>query len=181
MGETTRDQHDWALVLAAGEGSRLSSLTQRDGTAIPKQFWSLAGGRTLLGETLDRAERLVAGDRVVTVAAARHERWWRPELTRLPAANVIVQPENRGAAAVGAAYERLPNLDFSRALLQGSEEWLRLLPVPHCEWSDLGTPERVARCLSRGKNEPRGTIERLAAWASPLVLAAAFQPMVAEA
>jgi hypothetical protein len=26
---------------------------------------------------------------------------------------------------------------------------LRLLPVPSCGWSDLGTPARVAQCLAR--------------------------------
>jgi hypothetical protein len=44
-------------------------------------------------------------------------------------------------------YEELPDLDFSRAILQGQEGYLRALAVPECGWSDLGTPERVAAAL----------------------------------
>jgi mannose-1-phosphate guanylyltransferase len=44
----------WALVLAAGEGTRLRSLTTtRSGAAIPKQYCSLRNGPSLLEETLD--------------------------------------------------------------------------------------------------------------------------------
>lgn len=46
-------------------------------------------------------------------------------------------------------YERLPVLDFSTDLLQGHEANLRVLEVPDCGWSDLGTPGRVAETLRR--------------------------------
>ena len=46
----------WALVLAAGEGSRLRALTTTNGVAVPKQFCSLQGGPSLLQEALHRAE-----------------------------------------------------------------------------------------------------------------------------
>jgi hypothetical protein len=37
--------HNWALVLAAGEGARIQALTMTaSGIAIPKQFCSLNGG-----------------------------------------------------------------------------------------------------------------------------------------
>ncbi len=43
--------HNWALVLAAGEGSRLQSLTMTaSGVAVPKQFCSLGGDQSLLQE-----------------------------------------------------------------------------------------------------------------------------------
>lgn len=44
-------------------------------------------------------------------------------------------------------YDGLPNLDFSREILQRQEQHLRVLAVPECGWSDLGTPERVAEAL----------------------------------
>ena len=40
-------------------------------------------------------------------------------------------------------------LDFSRDVLEGQESRLRVLTVPACGWSDLGTPRRVADTLSR--------------------------------
>lgn len=280
------DEH-WAIVLAAGDGTRLHGLTMdRHGAAIPKQFCSLQGGRTLLGDALHRAARVVRGDRVVVVVAAQHQKWWERELAFLPCRNVIVQPENRGTAsgillpllsilqrdqaahvaifpsdhfvreetvlertmratlrelcgdelvllgitpdraeteygwivpeadgtprvsafvekpgpaqaeaclrsgavwnsflfaakgaailalcerrvpgvtasfqsafassvrgrarAVASLYASLDPVDFSRAVLQGSEHFLRLKVVPSCGWTDLGTPERVAQCL----------------------------------
>lgn len=44
-------------------------------------------------------------------------------------------------------YDNLPDLDFSRGILQGQEQYLRVLAVPECGWSDLGTPDRVAAAL----------------------------------
>jgi len=90
----------WSLVLAAGEGSRLRELTRdADGTPVPKQFCSLAGGPSLLQETLARARRLSPPDRIVVVVAKQHRRWWSDQLGDLPRRNLVVQPANRGTAA----------------------------------------------------------------------------------
>jgi mannose-1-phosphate guanylyltransferase len=92
--------HTWALVLAAGEGSRLRTLTTtHTGVAVPKQFCSLQGGPSLLQEALHRAEAIAPRRRICTIVAAQHRRWWEGPLWSLPAQNVIVQPENRGTAA----------------------------------------------------------------------------------
>lgn len=88
----------WSIVLAGGEGSRLRELTTRAGVSVPKQFCSLTGGPSLLGETLRRAEGLSPRDRILVVVSASHERFWRDELRGLPPENVIVQPEARGTA-----------------------------------------------------------------------------------
>jgi mannose-1-phosphate guanylyltransferase len=56
--------------------------------------------------------------------------------------------ESDGAArAIARLYGQLPTLDFSRDILAGETSCLRVLPVHRCGWSDLGTPERVARAL----------------------------------
>ncbi len=90
---------NWAIVLAAGEGSRLRLLTtDARGVATPKQFCSLRGGASLLEETLARAERHVPRQRVVVVVAAEHEHHWRDQLAHLPAENIVVQPKNCGTA-----------------------------------------------------------------------------------
>ena len=53
----TTSGNTWAIVLAGGEGSRLHGLTMTAlGVAVPKQFCSLRGGRSLLSEALKRAE-----------------------------------------------------------------------------------------------------------------------------
>jgi mannose-1-phosphate guanylyltransferase len=292
----TSTGNTWAMVLAAGDGNRLRSLTtDRDGVAVPKQFCSLRGGRSLLHETLDRGLAIAGRERTVAIVADAHYRWWSPLAgAELPAANLVAQPRNRGTgngillpllhivnrdpdarvvilpsdhfvrregvlrahvrraarelgryereivllgiapeepdpelgwvepaaddgagfrtvarfvekpavdvarelqrrgglwnsfimaaraqalldlyatsfpevvmAMVGAMradaegwssgglrdlYDDLPDIDFSRHVIAGAEARLRLLPVPACGWSDLGTPERVARTLTR--------------------------------
>ena len=90
----------FAIVLAGGEGTRLSGLTTtRAGVRVPKQFCSLAGGPTLLRQTLERAAALVPRDQIFVVVSEGHRQWWRDELAELPRANVLVQPANRGTAA----------------------------------------------------------------------------------
>jgi mannose-1-phosphate guanylyltransferase len=51
--------------------------------------------------------------------------------------------------AIVDLYERLPELDFSRDLLEGQEQKLSVLRAPACGWSDLGTPRRVEETLRR--------------------------------
>ena len=89
----------WALVLAAGEGSRLRSLTRDEhGVAVPKQFCSLQGGPCLLQEALQRAASVAPLERICSVVAEQHRPWWTPLLNYLPEENVISQPQNRGTA-----------------------------------------------------------------------------------
>jgi mannose-1-phosphate guanylyltransferase len=91
--------HTWALILAAGEGSRLRPLTaSTSGVAVPKQFCSLFGGPSLLQDALLRASHVAPLQRVCAVVAAQHHRWWEGALLALPDKNIIVQPENRGTA-----------------------------------------------------------------------------------
>jgi mannose-1-phosphate guanylyltransferase len=91
--------HDWALVLAGGEGSRLQSLTKAAfGVAVPKQFCSFGGDASLLHDALRRAEAVTTRGRTCVVVSAQHRRWWQSMDLRIPAANVIQQPLNRGTA-----------------------------------------------------------------------------------
>jgi mannose-1-phosphate guanylyltransferase len=53
------------------------------------------------------------------------------------------------AIATADLYRQLPNIDFSRHVLEGQEARLQVLPVPQCGWTDLGTPQRVVRTLQR--------------------------------
>ncbi|HUN74073.1 MAG TPA: sugar phosphate nucleotidyltransferase [Steroidobacteraceae bacterium] len=93
------ESHAWAVILAAGEGSRLQALTTLpSGIAIPKQFCSLYEGPSLLEEALRRGESVADRSHICAVVAEQHRCWWEGALTSLPDRNVIVQPENRGTA-----------------------------------------------------------------------------------
>jgi mannose-1-phosphate guanylyltransferase len=85
---------------------------------------------------------------------------------------------DQGAAVPGRAtralYASLQPLDFSKDILAGQESSLRVVCVPPCGWSDLGTPERVARALAQLSSErvPIGRSRRQPdLWRSALSLA----------
>jgi mannose-1-phosphate guanylyltransferase len=65
---------------------------------VPKQFCSLAGGPTLLRQTIERAAALVPREQIVVVVCDDHRDWWQRELADLPRENVLVQTANRGTA-----------------------------------------------------------------------------------
>lgn len=93
------ESNAWAVILAAGEGSRLRALTTLpSGIAIPKQFCSLYEGPSLLEEALRRGEAVADRAHICAVVAEQHRRWWEGTLGSLPDRNVIVQPQNRGTA-----------------------------------------------------------------------------------
>jgi mannose-1-phosphate guanylyltransferase len=90
----------WTIVLAAGEGERLLSLTTpADGrSSIPKQFCSLRGGPSLLQEAIYRASAVSHYANTCVVVAEHQRNWWETALRSFPMCNVIVQPANRGTA-----------------------------------------------------------------------------------
>jgi hypothetical protein len=55
--------------------------------------------------------------------------------------------DDAGHRELAKLYAHLPSVDFSREIACGTEPGMRLLAVPECGWSDLGTPERVASTL----------------------------------
>jgi mannose-1-phosphate guanylyltransferase len=64
-------------------------------------------------------------------------------------AAVMPQTRGRRPPEIDAMHRKLSSVDFSRDVLQGNEAMLRVLPVPYCGWTDLGTPPRIATTLQR--------------------------------
>jgi len=146
-----RRPNTWALVLAAGEGSRLRTLTTTaSGLAVPKQFCSLRGGPSLLEEALRRAARVAAPDRVCTVVAAQHRRWWEPPLRALPERNVIAQPENRGTAH-GILYPLL------HIAARDPDATLLLLPADHHVRDEAALAQSLQRATALAAEYRRTT------------------------
>lgn len=134
------DHHNWAVVLAGGNGTRLQTLTtDPDGVAVPKQFWSLNGGPTLLQLALERARRVVPPDHTYVVLDARHQTWWGTEQASITSGHVIVQPCNRGTA-IGVL------LAVLTVLTRDADARVVFLPADH-----FVARERVlAKALRRG-------------------------------
>lgn len=89
----------WAVVLAGGEGQRLSALTRNaQGICTPKQYCSLDGSQSLLQLALRRALAVTTREHTVPVVTDAHRRWWESQLPAFPRTRVVVQPSNRGTA-----------------------------------------------------------------------------------
>jgi mannose-1-phosphate guanylyltransferase len=97
--------HVWAVVLAAGSGRRLASVTG----GIPKQFWTLDGDRSLLERTLSRLAPTVPLNRTVIVVDHAH-RSFIEALSASTRDAVVYQPSDRGTAA-GMLFALMPVLD----------------------------------------------------------------------
>jgi len=142
----------WAIVLAAGEGSRLRTLTTTSsGIAIPKQFCSLRGGPSLLQEALRRAGRICDRERICAVVAREHRQWWEPALAWLPPKNVIVQPSNRGTAN-GIL---LPLLHI---LQRDPDARIALLPSDHNVRDEVTLERSLRRAIGRLARHPAQAI-----------------------
>lgn len=89
----------WAVVLAGGDGTRLSTLTRdSEGIQVPKQYWSLSGGNTLVQDAIERARHVAPPERICAIVAKSHRRHWSGKLVSVDASNIIVQPRNCGTA-----------------------------------------------------------------------------------
>jgi mannose-1-phosphate guanylyltransferase len=100
MDSSDRRGNVWAIVLAAGEGSRLSTLTRSlHGRHVPKQFASLWGDRTFLNRTLDRVGWLVPRERTLVVVADDCKALAEAHLRDYSGVDAVYQPSNRGTGA----------------------------------------------------------------------------------
>lgn len=145
-------KNNWALVLAAGEGTRLRALTTKPcGTSVPKQFCSLNGGRTLLEEAVVRASSLIPQERICSIVAQQHREFWTEQLAHLPADNVIVQPRNRGTA-IGALF---PLLHIAN---RDPQAHVLVLPADHYVRDEISLRQALRIGLQRVENDPQSAV-----------------------
>lgn len=86
----------WAIVLAGGEGTRIRPLIKCWlGTAVPKQYCTFCGTRSMIEHTLDRAASLVDQEQILTVIGTGHRQFYFPNRDR---GRVIEQPDSRDTA-----------------------------------------------------------------------------------
>jgi len=89
----------WAVVLAGGDGDRVSSITlDAEGRTVPKQFWCGGGRAPMVRWALARARRISPVPRVLAVVREQHRSYWQRLLADVPRHNLLIQPENRGTA-----------------------------------------------------------------------------------
>ncbi len=89
----------WPIVLAGGNGTRLSPMIKQWlGEAIPKQYCTFTGSRSMLEHTIHRAMQLSPPANISTVVTRGQEHYVRNQ-AGLQGDRVIVQPANRDTAA----------------------------------------------------------------------------------
>ncbi len=75
------------------------------------------------------------------------------ELCRRTLPERVARLEAAAGGDLGSIYGQLTAADFSRDVLARACGALAVLPAPECGWSDLGTPERLARYRGLGHGE----------------------------
>lgn len=86
------------IVLAAGDGMRLRSFIQRlRGSRLPKQYVNFYGTRSLLEQTFQRVEKLIAPECLYTIINKSHLRFLevQRQIEFRSKKTIIVQPENK--------------------------------------------------------------------------------------
>ncbi len=90
----------WSIVLAGGEGRRMSSwIERRHGERRPKQYCAFVGSRTMLQHTLARAVQVAPAPNTVTVIGRGHGRFLGDRAGREIPGLLVEQPHDRGTAA----------------------------------------------------------------------------------
>lgn len=128
----------WAVVLAAGEGSRLAGLTEKlYGSPLPKQFAVLAGRTSLLQDTVERIVPLVPPERIVVVVPDAFEALASAQLARWEGVHLVPQPKNRGTGP-GIL------LPLAHVLAEDPDATVCICPSDHA-FGDAGALRRALR------------------------------------
>ncbi|MBR4523077.1 MAG: NTP transferase domain-containing protein, partial [Kiritimatiellae bacterium] len=88
-----------AVILAGGSGERFWPLSTPE---RPKQFLDIFGGKSLLRQSVERLQGLVAPEDVIVVTASQLVSATQRELPEVPPGNIIGEPCRRDTAAAVA-------------------------------------------------------------------------------
>jgi mannose-1-phosphate guanylyltransferase len=88
-------KHLWSIILAGGNGSRVSDLIRQwKGRPVPKQYCAFVGTKSMLEHTILRADKLIHPERQRILIARDHYQDARPQLADRWSKSVISQPSN---------------------------------------------------------------------------------------
>ena len=151
----------YAIILSSGEDHSIKSLVEALGEVdTPKQFASIAGGGSLLQQTIARYASLMPAERMIAVVTAEHEGLARTQLRDWPGIEIIARPAQCGAGLdlllpLGRVFSRSPT---ARVLVTPAEHYV---PFPEGVVGSVVSAYRaldevaavlVGAAVSRGRN-----------------------------
>ena len=145
------DQNRYAIILAGGDGTRLSEMTRRiSGDSAPKQFCPVIGNTSLLEQTRLRVSLAVDEKRTLTVLNRAHERHYRDLVNAILPENLVIQPTNRGTApAILYALMRLSEV--------ACDAYVAVFPSDHFVSNDLEFMHHVDLAFDAIESRPEMT------------------------
>lgn len=108
-----------AVILAGGKGTRFWPKSR---AGRPKQLLPIVSERTMVQETVERLDPLVAAKHVWVVTATEHADELREQLPNVPAEQIIVEPIGRNTA---------PAIALAAALIGDPQATMIVLPADH--------------------------------------------------
>ncbi len=124
---SAREGNLWGVVLAAGSGRRMGSLTRAlYGQEVPKQFASFYGGQTLLQQTMDRLSAVVPPQRTLIVVDEAFAPLAQDQVASWRGVEVVSQPRNLGTGPgtlLGMARIQAKDPD-ARVIITGSHHFV---------------------------------------------------------
>ncbi len=118
------NEHDYAVIMAGGGGTRLWPLSRKD---RPKQLLPLFGEETLFQGTVARLQGLVPPERILVVTVEEQASEMKVQVPEIPAQNYLIEPAPRGTASVvglAATVLRLRDPEAAMAVLP-SDHFIR--------------------------------------------------------
>lgn len=130
-----KDNDLYVVILAGGSGTRFWPASR---SALPKQFLSLVGNKTMLQETLSRVQSKVNGDRIFIVSNKRFSNIIQKQIKsfHVPKSNILLEPSGKNTApaiawAAAVIHSRNPNAVMavlpSDHLIQNQKAYLSTL------------------------------------------------------
>jgi mannose-1-phosphate guanylyltransferase len=117
------DDQPYIAIISGGVGTRLWPRSRR---RSPKQLINLAGGRSLIQNTLDRVSPLTSPERTFVITIGDQQDAVRAQLPDIPPANIIAEPEGRNTAmAIGLAIAHIAAADPNALMISvGSDHFI---------------------------------------------------------
>lgn len=131
------NEHDYAVIMAGGGGTRLWPLSRRD---HPKQMLKLIGNESLFEKAVNRILPVIPPERIVVVTVAEQAAQLQAICPGIPIENYLIEPMPKGTASVvGLAavtlFQRDPQAVMAVLtadhIIQNETAFQKLIPTAH--------------------------------------------------